>query len=79
MEAGNFANQRKLLKAKIYRAAFNFCTSGIILLWFYGDQPKIPTRPIYLAEKIWFTSWIGSYMTINVFFILVAGYAYMRP
>ena len=79
VEAGNFENQRKLLKAKISSCAFNLCVSGVLLLWFFAYLPKTSTRPIYLAEKIWFASWIGSQAICFFFIMVAAGFAYMRP
>ena len=60
MLAGNYENQRKLLKVKIQNCFFNIACEGILFIWLMLYLPRVSTSRLYLAEKIWLASWILS-------------------
>ena len=60
VEHGDYDLQRALLSDHIVDAIFFLSFDGFMLGWAMFYQPRIPSRPLFFAEKIWFMTWIMS-------------------
>ena len=74
-----FHNQRILLKKKLFSSGLYLLLDIFLIIWIFKYVPKINSKPIYLAEKVWFLTMIFSQLLNFSILFFAALHAYMNP